>query len=80
MTEKEGLSRAEKDFFSALNGDKEALRRLSENNLIFEFPKKKMMDEEEFYFCPVCCCEMDFLVSEAGDGYYQCHCGYKEEV
>jgi len=35
------LSQAEKDVFSALDGDKKALKRLSENNLIFEIPKEK---------------------------------------
>jgi len=38
-----------------------------------------MKDSPKSFFCPICCCEMNFLVNESGDGYYQCHCGYKEE-
>ena len=35
-------------------------------------------DPEDYVFCPVCCCEMEFLVNKSGDGYHKCHCGHKE--
>lgn len=45
------MSKAEKDVFAALDGDEEALKRISESNLIFEVPKEKQNNER---FCQNC--------------------------